>query len=397
MKSGTDNGFRARGVELTCGRCQRALVVDLVVVADTATEPELLAQVAEGGLNRFECPTCHHRFGAPTPVLFHDANRRRALVFVPAALGDPEPLVNGLLSRYLRGAGEAMPGDYLLEPTIYRDTDEFAAALAGAGDLAAGGVLHPRLSDAADWCRERGEANPARLLDALSDVCDLPQLLAALNETPELVDPAALHQLEHLAAEAEQDRAPELAEVLRDVAAMLRLHTPEPDEDEETAELRDQLAAGDVEAAAEFLEPPEREGDEEFERAMLNALEPDEREGFTEHARLFGHLVDEMIRSVTPESLDEADSPPMAEALTIEGLEELFAADTLDAAMDVLGRYPALVSREAVLQLRRAEARAHDLGHEAVANHLSMLVHTIYIAAEDEDALDDEVDDELDQ
>ncbi|NUP99418.1 MAG: hypothetical protein HUU35_06145, partial [Armatimonadetes bacterium] len=282
-----------------------------------------------------------------------------------------------------------MPADYLLGPIVYEDPDEFAAALRQVGDEAQGGVLHPELPAALAWARPRAGAEITRVLTALETVGDLPQLLAVLNDTPGLLEPAVIGRLASLAEEAEATGEDDVAEVLSNVAAVLRAHLPYREDDlsegEPPAELGGILLGGDLEAAAQYLERPAPREDEETRRAMLNTFEPELREGFVEHARLFGGLLDSMME----EDGLATDEAALVEGLDeLEGLEELVEAPTIDAAMLVLDVYPQLISREAVTLLRRAEEAALDGGQEALASHLEMLVNTIYVMAEDEDALE---------
>ncbi len=121
---------------------------------------------------------------------------------------------------------------------------------AAAGDL---------LAAAAAWCAAHEAPELVRLLDLLVGVTDLPQFLATVNDHPELLEPVRVQQLEALGELAEDTPETEaLGVLLRDLAATLRLHTPElgdddglPDEERVPVDVRDALAAGDLEVAAE--------------------------------------------------------------------------------------------------------------------------------------------------
>lgn len=397
--------FRVTEVETACPCCRTVMQADLWVVAVAGGE------VDPGSVNRLRCPRCGLRFLAPTPLLWHDPAAEAAFVYVPAELTlDEDDLVSGLLVRYLRGSGGAeLPPDYLLNPAVYRDADEFCARLAGQTDLSPDDEL---LEAASTWCASQGAPELVRLLDLLLGVADLPQFLATVNEHPELLEPVLVQQLEALGAAAED--APEteaIGVLLRDLSAALRLHTPDlgdddglPDEAHVPADVRDAMQAGDLEVAAEYLEPPEREDDDDFRRAMLPTLEPELREGFTAHARLFGGLVDQMIddgSAPLDEDLESGDGDhdgdddgavPGYDGPLPVGLEALLSAATLDGAADVLAAHPDLISREAVAALRQIEQTALDSGDDSRANHVQMLIHTIYIAAADEDDLEEDTD-----
>ena len=393
--------YRATDVETVCPVCQTTITADLELVAqpDAGSNPATV--------NRLRCPSCGHRFLAPTPLLWHDATAEQAYVYIPDALAvDPDDLINGLLIRYMRGAATSdVPPDYLLSPAIYRDADEFSAKLLGEAESLARDDL---LEAAEAFCQSHGAPELVRQLDLLVGVRDLPQFLAAVNEHPELLEPVLVRQLEALGEAAEeQDGAPEVGAYLRDLAAALRLHTPDMGDDDGMREselvppdVRAAMAAGDLEAASEYLERPEREDTDDFKRAMLTTNEPELREGFTEHARLFGGMVDSMIddgnarnQKDRDEAAEDGDGPDeLFDGPLPEGLADLLAAPTIDRAVEVIASRPELVSKEAVSTLRQIEQAALDGGDDGRASHVQMLIHTIYIASADEDELEGEPD-----
>ncbi|MCC7492123.1 MAG: hypothetical protein IT204_07260 [Fimbriimonadaceae bacterium] len=382
-----------RGVRLTCPRCGRRLSADLRAVADVAVEPRLLQAAERGALHRVTCPTCRHRFVAPRPLLFVQAARRRALAYVPEGLEAPDGVVGELLARWLSQATES-PDDWLLEPMIYRDGAAFVEALRGVGEQAAGGELHPGLVQAAEWCHAQGEPEVARALEALLEVGDLTQLVAAANQAPELLEPAVLRQLQHLGDLAEARGRAALADLLRDVAGALRAHVPAEDDPETEglpAEVAGALTGGDLEAASEFLERPAPVDDLNARRALQVAQEPEQREGFSEHARLFGGIVEQMLVSADQQQQLLVQTVLQAEGGELPpGLTELLQVPTVDLAREVLARYPLLICRETVGILRRAQAAAEDLEDGSLVSFLETLVLTLYVAAEDDLDLGDE-------
>jgi len=393
--------YRAADVDTACPCCGTVIQADLWLVSGPGPE------VDPATINRLRCANCGHLFLAPTPLLWHDAAAEVAYVYLPAVLElDEDDLVNGLLVRYMRGAARPdLPPDYLLSPAVYRDADEFTAKLVGAPLPVVGDEL---LEAASAWCSAHDAPELVRLLDLLVGVTDLPQFVATVNEHPELLEPVLVQRLQALGEAAEDDHETEsVGELLRDLSAALRLHTPDlgdddglPDDERVPGDVRDAMAAGDLEVAAEYLERPEREDDDDFRRAMLTTLEPELREGFTEHARLFGGLVDQMIDEGSQpheDDLEFADEEPAEFSFELDGplpaaLQALLAAPTLDGAAQVLFDHPELISREAVGTLRQIEQAALDSGDDGQASHVQMLIHTIYIAAADEEELEEDHD-----
>ncbi len=382
-----DDLWLAQDVELRCPRCGHDFRTALRVIADTARDPQVLALAEAQALNLVVCPTCRHEHLAEVPVLFHDADRCKALVYLPATVdeADAEAIVTGLLARYVRVEESVADLEHLLAPTIYREGDEFLAAVSGFGDLAAGDELHPHLAEALAFVRAI-DAGPSvtQLLEAIEDVTDLPQLVGLLNEQPALLEPGTVQALDRLAEAAAAAEQSAVAELLADLAAALRAHSPAEEAEDEDApsQVRGLLAAGDLESASEFLEPPVRRTGEDARRALLTSTEPELREGFTEHARLFGELLESMLHPSQEAPAEENEDHGL------EGFRELLEAPTLDLAVEVLRRHPGLVSRAGVARLRELEEQARDADKEALASHLEMLVHTIYVTAEDEDELE---------
>ncbi len=116
---------------------------------------------------------------------------------------------------------------------------------------------------------------------------------------------------------------------------------------------------------------------------MLTTLDPELREGFTEHARLFSGLVDQMIDDGSEPHQDFFDPldvgpellPLLPEGPVPDGLEELLAAPTLDRAVDVLADYPELISRSGGI-LRQSSGSPRIMATTCRANHVQKLIHT---------------------
>lgn len=389
------HGFEVDGAALVCPACGHAFEQRVRIVADLGLEPELLA----ARLNQTTCPACGRRHLASVPLLYHDPARELAVAFVPPAfIAQADDLVVGLLSRLLQAGGNPEPGDYLLAPVVAASAEQFAVEVGGgvAPVSVAEIAYHPNLRETLRWAEAGGRREVVAVLEALSPVAAPEQLIEVLNEQPMLLDPATFAALGSAFAAAEAEVERQIAELLGDVLALLQMQVPEetdPDESlpEDLPEVVEELlAAADIEAASEYLEPPATRDD-----ALRAALEMDrieQREGMHEHARLFGEIVEGMMLPATPDDLDAPVYSPSPrtnpDELRPAAVEALLAAATLNEAGEVLDRYPELVSEAALRSLQRLAREAEAAGEEARANHVGVLLGVLVVALDEAEADD---------
>lgn len=389
------HGFEVDGAALVCPACGHAFEQRVRIVADVGLEPDLLP----GRLNRTTCPACGRPHLASVPLLYHDPARELAVAFVPPAfLAQADDLVVSLLTRLLRAGGNDDPGDYLLAPVVVASAEQFAVEVGGgAAPVSVAEIAyHPNLRETLRWAEAGRRREVVATLEALSPVATPEQLVEVLNEQPMLLEPATFAALEAAAAAAEAEVERQIAELLGDVLALLHMQVPEEvDADESLPDdlpvvVEELLAAADIEAASEYLEPPTARDD--GLRAALELERLEQREGMHEHARLFGEIVEGMMLPATPDDLAAAVYSPSARTdpseLSLAAVEALLAAATLDEAGEVLERYPELVGEPALRSLQRLAREAEAAGEEARASHIGVLVGVLVVALDEVEADD---------
>ncbi|MBI2298759.1 MAG: hypothetical protein HYU66_07395 [Armatimonadetes bacterium] len=373
---------------VACPACRKVSTQTVTVVADSRVQPERVAEARLGTLNRVVCPACGEPFTAPVAVLVHDAGREAAAVYVPAPLRDEaEEQVNALLQALFAAMPDDEPGDWLLTPLVCSDPGTLAAALrATRAPGPPHPADHPHLDEALAWAIARDEL-VLEVLELIAGVSNEAELIAVLNEFPELLHPDTLNGLSAAAEEAEGEGEPEVGELLRDVLALLHAYTPWDDEDE----------AAEPEPAPLIEDPlfhlPHGNGGppelEEARRATENLLEPNLHEGHAEHAILFGSLVEQMLRTdrERPASVPDLPIPP---EVPVAPFKALLGSSTHDDAGDVLQLHPELVTQDVADLLEQLAAHALDAEDDALLHHVEMLLSELQIAGLGEDEDDEE-------
>jgi hypothetical protein len=100
---------RLEAVHLSCG-CGRTYVSEIVRSIDAAHDPELVAQLTSGSLNRPMCPSCGRTGRVDAPIVVHDPERRTFVLVVPQGLVHRELDERAaLLGALARDTGHAIP------------------------------------------------------------------------------------------------------------------------------------------------------------------------------------------------------------------------------------------------------------------------------------------------
>lgn len=173
---------------------------------------------------------------ALTPVLFHDPDGSKALVFLPDGLTTPheeqQRVIGALTNEAIRGLAPGTPSAHLLQPTVFLTDESFHEAV-----LVASGV--PR--ESIEAMRHMSE-----LVERLVGVDDDAALVEALRQSPHGADPMLIQLCAELAERAAAAGDRRRADALHALANRLSEHIEPP--------------ALDVEAVIEALESARSEG-----------------------------------------------------------------------------------------------------------------------------------------
>jgi len=152
----------------SCGAGFPAAVTAIVDAADPAARRALLG----GQLNLVTCPSCGAVTRVTVPLLYHDASKDAAHVFVPEALGlgrdEQEREIGRLTNRVLDSLPQAARRMYLLQPRLFVTERSFHDAV-----LEASGVSRESID------RARAHAALVERLLAAPDPAAMDALLAA--------------------------------------------------------------------------------------------------------------------------------------------------------------------------------------------------------------------------
>ncbi|MBI5835363.1 MAG: hypothetical protein HZB16_23895 [Armatimonadetes bacterium] len=383
---------------LPCPACGQTVRGEITILLDAQADPGCTKALLDSRVNRLRCGSCHNEFLAVAPVLYHDAARQLAVALVPPGLGDRDTLVGALVARLLEALGPNAVEDYLLEPRVVDSHGSLRLALTSAGAPPVAAAAETDHDVMTAFAAHHGAEAVLELLDLLGDVTDEDAFLTTVNDNPQLLAPGRLRAVRDLAGEADAAGLDDVAEMLGDLASLLKLHTPEDEaeddleqeEDELPPEVRDMLVAGNLEAAEDFLDKPDPRRLDDARRAVqtVELENSDRREGFMEHARLFGTMVDDMMEMATQDDLPDMDIPLYCP--TPLGVAELnwatfVASVNADRADEVLAEHPDLVVPAAMDSLTTAVTGAYNLGDEAAAAHFEMLRNALLIAGVDEE------------
>lgn len=115
-------------LDLTCGRCGRALAFDLWLIVDAGERPDLLDRARAGALHTVACPVCGPQGEVDAPLLLYLPNHNPAtgqppLIFSPAQQTSAEQdqqMAVGLLRELAGRLGAAWQDDWLAQVASVR-------------------------------------------------------------------------------------------------------------------------------------------------------------------------------------------------------------------------------------------------------------------------------------
>ena len=166
-------------LDLTCGRCGRALAFDLWLIVDAGERPDLLDRARAGALHTVSCPVCGPQGEVDAPLLLYLPNHNPAtgqppLIFSPAQQTSAEQdqqMAVGLLRELAGRLGAAWQDAWLAQVASVR-RELLPVALSDDPLAALREHLTQRREDAEVRREEaeNGEDVPARVAEALMEI-----------------------------------------------------------------------------------------------------------------------------------------------------------------------------------------------------------------------------------
>ncbi len=107
-------------VQISCPNCSTTFQTDILTIVDVTNQPELKQALLTGRLNVASCPTCGLTSMLGVPLLYHDASKELALVYIPTELNMPADQQEQLIGEYTGLIMQTLPSNaprgYLLTP-----------------------------------------------------------------------------------------------------------------------------------------------------------------------------------------------------------------------------------------------------------------------------------------
>jgi hypothetical protein len=178
---------------ITCPQCGQPFPAIMEQLLDVGVDPTVKDRLLSGRVNVIACPHCGYQGAVSTPIMYHDPNKKLAIIYVPMELQlptqDRERIIGDMTNAIMKSLPEDAPKGYLLQPAT-------ALTMQGLVEqvLEAEGITREML----DAERKKIELL-GQLVEAKSDEVD-----RLLEENFDLLDRSFLELLSYTAQSASQ-------------------------------------------------------------------------------------------------------------------------------------------------------------------------------------------------
>jgi hypothetical protein len=111
---------RPASTTINCPSCQQPFSAIVEQIIDTSVDPTSKERLLSGRVNLIVCPHCGYRGMVNAPLLYHDASKQLAIIYVPMELGldqvTREKRIGDMTNALIRFLPEDAPKGYLLQP-----------------------------------------------------------------------------------------------------------------------------------------------------------------------------------------------------------------------------------------------------------------------------------------
>lgn len=105
---------------LQCPNCRTQFPSPIETVIDPALDPQAKSRLLSGRVNQMRCPNCGSPVNIAAPILYHDADKKLLLTYIPVELGLPKDASEKAIGELMREAMNNIPnekrGGYLFQP-----------------------------------------------------------------------------------------------------------------------------------------------------------------------------------------------------------------------------------------------------------------------------------------
>lgn len=169
---------RPAPTQINCPNCGHPFAAFLEQLLDVGSNPSAKDRLLNGRVNVITCPNCGFRGMLSTPLMYHDASKQLAIVFVPIELNlappQREKIIGDMTNALMRALPEDSPKGYLLQPRV-------ALTFQGIIDqvLEADGITREVIE---------GQRRKLELLETLSTEADNAKRDMLLEENSDIID-----------------------------------------------------------------------------------------------------------------------------------------------------------------------------------------------------------------
>lgn len=107
----------------TCPQCRTQYTAPITPLIDVTGTPQLKQAFMQGQLNLGQCPGCGTVHPLDVPILYHDAEKELALIFVPNSMGiahdDEQRMIGKLTTKLMNSLPPEQRKGYLLIPRTF--------------------------------------------------------------------------------------------------------------------------------------------------------------------------------------------------------------------------------------------------------------------------------------
>ncbi len=105
---------------VSCPQCKQPVTAEITRLFDVSQDPQAKQILLSGAYNLIQCPNCGYRGPAPTPIVYHDADKELLLTFFPPELSVPMNQQEQMIGPMINKVMESLPMEkrkaYLFKP-----------------------------------------------------------------------------------------------------------------------------------------------------------------------------------------------------------------------------------------------------------------------------------------
>lgn len=177
-----------------CPKCRTQHSAPVTPLIDVTGTPALKQAFMQGQLNVGQCPNCSTVYPLTVPILYHDAEKELALVFVPNSMGiahtDEQRIIGRLTTQLMNSLPPEQRKGYLLNPRIFITMDNLVKEI-----LAADGITEEMI---------QAQESKIKLIDKLLKTQDEAAVTQLIEENNTQIDYQFFEILTSLALQAFQ-------------------------------------------------------------------------------------------------------------------------------------------------------------------------------------------------